>query len=244
MSSTSWIQWKGQKSTGKGVHVIKLPPIVLAAERVKYETVAGRSGSLTILEGEDVYDDITLSCDCALSDLSRLNEVSAWLQGNGQLVVGNRVGGHYDARIANQIEIDKIIAARENRRFTVQFRANPFWFFDDVQDIVITAQGHQIDNPGNVASEPRIAVYGHGDVYVTCAGQMVRLKNLTDGIILDAALGDALSLDGVQLLNDHMSGDFMRFPVGRSTMAWGSVDENDNAGAVTKIVVTPRWRCR
>ena len=57
-------------------------------------------------------------------------------------------------------------------------------------------------------------------------------------------LQDALSTDGAQLLNDHMSGDFPEIPTGKSTISWAAFDGNDNAGSVTQIRISPRWRCR
>ena len=61
---TDWFEWNGKKCTDFGIHVSEHPPITLAAERSTFTNVPRRSGSLTVLEDEDVYDDMLLTCTC------------------------------------------------------------------------------------------------------------------------------------------------------------------------------------
>ena len=55
-----WFEWNGVRCTDHGVHVLELPPPTIPNERVTYTDIPGRPGSLTTLEGDDVYEDITL----------------------------------------------------------------------------------------------------------------------------------------------------------------------------------------
>ena len=57
-------------------------------------------------------------------------------------------------------------------------------------------------------------------------------------------LQDALTLDGSGLLNNQAAGDFPTLPPGTSMVSWYPFEEDDNPGDVTKIVISPRWRCR
>ena len=54
---TDWFEWNGKKCTELGIHVSEHPPITLPAEHSTFTDVPGRSGNLTVLENEDVYDD-------------------------------------------------------------------------------------------------------------------------------------------------------------------------------------------
>ena len=56
--------WNGTRSTDYGVFVSEQPPITLPKERSKQTPIPGRPGSLTILEGDDVYEDMTLTATC------------------------------------------------------------------------------------------------------------------------------------------------------------------------------------
>ena len=241
--ANDWFDFKGDRCTAYGIRCVGLPPVTLAEERVKFEDVAGRSGSLAMLEGEDVYEDITFSCDCIMTDPTNIAAAASWLRGAGRVTFANRPGGWHEARVINQIEFPRIIAANPARRFTVQFRAQPFFYLANVQDIEITAETAQIVNPGNVFSAPLIKVYGYGDLGIELAGQLVTLQDLDGGIALDTQLQDAMSLDGSQLMNGHMTGDFIRIPAGTSTIRWFSDDDN-SGGQLDRIVIEPRWRCR
>ena len=56
--------WNGMDCRQYGIHVSEQPPITIPAERSTQTNVPGRPGSLTQLEGEDVYDDMILTATC------------------------------------------------------------------------------------------------------------------------------------------------------------------------------------
>lgn len=243
-----WFAFNGRRCADFGIHVEELPPILIAEERVKFEEVPGRSGDLAIMElnaaERPVYKAIEPTIECIVDDVDQLDSMAAWLQGAGVLVLPNRPGGYYTGRVIGEMSLERIIKARENRRFSVDFHLDPYFYLNDAGEIEITNASHVLQNPGTAESAPRITVYGSGDVGLAIAGQSILLTGLTDGIILDTVLQDALSLDGAQLMNNHMAGDFPTLPPGSSTVAWSAFDGNDNAGTVTRIVIAPRWRCR
>ena len=120
-----WFLWKGQKCTELGIHVSELPPITIPSERATFTNVPGRSGSLTTLEGDDVYDDLLLTATCFISDPSHIPEITVWLRGSSTVTFANRQGGFYHARIVNQISFEKILRGNPHRSFAVNFRCNP-----------------------------------------------------------------------------------------------------------------------
>lgn len=241
--ANDWFIWKGQRSTAYGIRVLQQPAIVIPAERINYETVPGRAGSLAMSEGEDVYDDIQLTAECKLDTLDNLTRVAMWLQGEGEITFANRADGYYKARITNQISIEKIIASNEARIFSITFRAHPFFYLWPEADIVTATAATLIRNPGTVASEPCITVQGTGSVGLELDGQLVMLYDLEGGIILDTELQDALALNGAELRNSHMAGEFLRIPAGSSLLRWFSDDTSSNGGTVNRITIKPRWRC-
>lgn len=123
---TDWFEWNGKKSTDYGIHVEEHPPITIPAERSTFTTVPGRSGSLTVLEDEDVYDDMLLTCTCFIENTNRLTEIAAWLRGSGTVTFANRQDGFYYARIVNQIPFEKVLRGSPYRSFAVTFRCQPF----------------------------------------------------------------------------------------------------------------------
>lgn len=49
-----------------GLFVQQFPPVSRAKERVSTVTIPGRSGTLTLLQGDDVYDAVTKTVTCAV----------------------------------------------------------------------------------------------------------------------------------------------------------------------------------
>lgn len=226
-----WFLWKGQKCTELGIHVSEQPPITIPSERATFTNVPGRSGSLTTLEGDDVYDDLLLTATCFISAPSRIPEITAWLRGSGTVTFANRQGGFYHARIVNQISFEKILRGNPHRSFAVNFRCKPFWYANDVQPITLTTSGTFITNPGSVFSEPVITVYGSGEVTLM-VGMTITELEITDKITLDTPLMEAYV--GATSMNNCMSGDFPVLLLGQNAVSW--------TGSVTKVEIQPNWR--
>ena len=224
--------WNGVRSTVYGVHVSEHPPITLPAERSTQTNVPGRPGSLTTLEGNDVYDDLLLTANCFVTDTSRIADIGRWLRGGGTVTFANRPGGHYKARVVNQIPFEKILRGNPHCSFSVNFRCFPFWYADNVSDITVTQSTTTITNPGSVYAEPVITVYGSGDITLMVGTTIVELEGITSSITIDCVLKEAYS--GSTLMNDRMTGDFPVLVPGVNGVSW--------AGNVSRVVITPNWR--
>lgn len=227
-----WFSWNGVSCTEYGIHVSEQPHITIPSDRVTYTNVPGRPGSLTTLEGEDVYDDLLLTATCFISDTSRIPAIAAWLKGSGAVTFANRQGGFYFARIANQISFEKTLRGNPHRSFTVNFRCKPFWFAEGVEPITLITSGTIITNPGSVYSEPVITVYGSGEITLMVGTTIVELSNVSGSITIDTPLMEAYS--GTSSMNACMSGDFPVLKPGTNAVSW--------SGNVTKLDVHPKWR--
>lgn len=226
-----WFEWNGVRCTQYGIHVLEQPPITIPSERATFTNVPGRSGSLTTLEGDEVYDDLLLTATCLIPDPSRIPEIAAWLRGSGTVTFANRQGGFYHARIVNQISFEKILRGNPHRSFAVNFRCKPFFYLKDVQPITLTASGTFVNNPGSVSSEPVITVYGSGEVTLM-VGMTITEMAVSGSITLDTPLMEAHS--GSTSMNSAMSGDFPVLLPGLNAVSW--------TGNVSKLEIKPNWR--
>ena len=120
-----WFDFAGIRSTTLGVVAQDFPPVTLPAERADFQPIPGRSGSLTILEGDAVYDDITISIGCYIKDLTMLDQISTFLRGSGVLVLSGAPDRFYVARAVNQIELKQIVRGKTHRSFNAVFRCSP-----------------------------------------------------------------------------------------------------------------------
>ena len=64
--------WNSTDCRRYSIHVTEQPPITIPAERRTQTNVPGRPGSLTQLEGDDVYDDLLLTATCFISDPTQI----------------------------------------------------------------------------------------------------------------------------------------------------------------------------
>lgn len=227
-----WFEWNGTRCSAYGIHVTEQPAITVPAERITYTNVPGKPGSLTTVEGEDVFDDMILTAQCVIADPAQINAVAGWLKGAGTVTFANRPGGFYYARVSNQIPFEKILRGNPHRSFAVNFRCKPFWYQADVQPVTITASGSTITNPGTVYSEPVITVNGSGDITLMVGTKIIELTGITNSITLDSELQEAYN--GVTDMNAHMSGEFPVLKPGMNAISW--------SGNVTSVVMQPNWR--
>ena len=227
-----WFIWNGARSTEYGMHVLELPPPTIPAEPVTFTNVPGRPGSLTTLEGEDVYEDLVLTAQCVLPDPTKIPAIAAWLRGSGTVTFANRQGGFYYARVVNQIPFEKILRGNPHRSFAVNFRCKPFWYADAGTPVTLTQSGTFVSNPGSVYAEPVITVYGSGSITLMVGMTIVELEGISGSITLDSQLQEAYS--GVTSLNSAMSGEFPILKPGQNAISW--------SGNVTKVEVKPNWR--
>lgn len=227
-----WFEWNGTRCTAYGIHITAQPGIIRAPERVTFTNVPGRSGSLTTLEADDVYDDFILPVECTVSDMTRLLEISAWLKGAGTLKLAARPGGFYYARISNQIEFTKILRSHENRSFVVNFRCKPFWYMESPPMLTLTTSGIFVTNPGNIYAEPVMTVTGSGDITLMVGMSICELTGISGNIVLDTPLMEAYS--GTTSLNSRMSGDFPTLLPGVNAVNW--------SGNVSLLQIVSNWR--
>ena len=227
-----WFSWNGKKCTEYGIHVLEQPPITILAERATFTNIPGRPGSLTMLEGDDVYDDLILTAQCMISEPSNIRTIATYLKGSGKVTFANRPDGFYSARIVNQIPFEKILRGNPHRSFAVNFRCQPFWYPENVPEITITNSGTFVNNPGSVYSEPTITVYGSGEITLMVGTQIVELTDIEDSITLNTSLMEAYK--GDLSMNSCMSGEFPVLNPGANAISW--------SGNVTKVEVQPNWR--
>ena len=228
-----WFEWNGTRCTEYGVYVMEQPALTVPSERATTTTIPGGPGSLTTLEGDDVYDDLVLTANCLVRDPAQIPTIAAWLKGGGTVSFANRPGGFYYARISNQIPFEKILRGNPHRSFAVNFRCSPpFWYVEHPAEVTMTNSSAVLENPGSVYSEPIIHVYGTGDVTLIVNDCFVELEAIEDSIILNSVIKEAYK--GETLLNDHMEGDFPVLKPGTNLISW--------SGDATRIVIEPNWR--
>ncbi len=219
--------------TFKGIHasyynvvVNLLPPFKKASKKVNIINIEGKDG--TIVE-ELGYEGYVLPCKITLMDMTKLDEVMAWLSGSGALVRDDDDTKKVNVSIYNEVSYQKIIGVAEaSFEFYV---SDPFRYLISESDITLTANG-TLTQGGTVFSEPLIKLTGTGLVEVTINGRVFSYNFDTSYVYLDSKLHKAYYLTNKK--NRKLSGNFPILDVGLNTISW--------TGNITEMVITKRTR--
>lgn len=225
--------FKGVTSAAMGVVVLEYPPITKPAARVKTETIPGRSGALT-LQSAPAYETYDKGVRCRLLSSAVLENVSAWLNGSGLLVLGNEPAYAYLARVDDKIDFEKVMPGHDARVFEVTFTVHPEKRLATPEADIVLIENGTVANPGTLSSRPKILVNATGDVTLMIGQYITDLEGLTEPILLDSELGMATNAAGTLNASALVSGDWPLLMPGNNAISW--------TGAVTSITITPRWR--
>ena len=230
MIHEAWFTFNGVDSREMGVIVTAMPETVRAERRVESITVAGRNGSLHTDEG--VYESYDRTMECALIKRAKLDEVTAWLVGSGEMTFSTEPDKVYRVTIANKISIAQMM--RVFQKFQVILDTQPFKYsVNAAGDALELTAPTAIRNSGTVYSEPLITVYGSGDITLTINGADFPLYGVQESITIDSEMMEVFK--GSTNQNGKYGGvEFPRFEVGQNEIRW--------TGNVSKIKIQPRWR--
>ena len=231
-SMMPWFIWKGRNSLAEGLWINKLPKIIRPAERTRQVEIPGRSGSLTLLEGDEVYDGYTKECTVIAANHPDIEKVLDWLRGEGDLIFCNEDQYVYHGRIAGAVEFQRI--SNDMMQAMVPFFVDPFKRarHPEKHRVTQTAETGTIRNLGNVASRPLVHITREGNTSITIGGKEMRFTRVTGTIDVDCD-AQIVTKNGEAWTDGTVTGDFWTIPTGES--------EITRTNSCT-IDIEPRWR--
>lgn len=226
----SWFRFNGIDSRSMGVRVTKMPETVRAERRVERVEIAGRNGSLHVDEG--TYSSYDRTMECALINRHKLDEVAAWLVGAGEMTFSTEPDKVYDVVISNKISIAQMM--RIFQKFQITMDTQPFKYsVNRAGERMELLRPQTVYNLGTVYAQPRITVYGSGDIMLTVNGAAFPLSAVDGYLTIDS--GSMEVYKGGESRNSKFGGaDFPILETGENTVGW--------TGNVVKIVIEPGWR--
>lgn len=226
-----WFIWNGVDSRTMGVYVASLPAKVRASERVTYQTIPGRPGSLSIKEGDGVYDAYEL--DLILYHIKHhpLAPVLTWLRGAGTLILSDEPDRMYTADIASEVSFER--ASNDWEQATITLMIQPYKAQYPPEYPVSVTGSTTLYNPGDIASKPKITVPAPtgetGTITINNVEYTFTAAAVVDCDAEMVLVGGAINLEAMDL-----SDGFPVLETGANT-----VTVSGFSGAVT---IEPRWR--
>lgn len=196
-----------------GIVVERAPSIVRGDERVGHDTIPGRSGELTITEGEGVFNSYIQTVSIHAHSGVMMGKIFAWLTGDGFVTFSPEPERKQRARV-----IGAITATRHSPRMDwwhaeVQFYCFPLKSELYETPVTVTASGTSVYNPGDVPARPKMTVTCAAGANSTIKiGDQTFNVNLTGttltGFIVDSDAQIVTSKDGATNLTSKATGEF------------------------------------
>lgn len=230
----SYIFYNNQNSNDLDLIIEKTPDI--PSSNIKYDTIDIDGGeTLTKIKG---FEDISLTFGFAYfvtpeEYLMKKSMIDNWLLNS----IGKYLTYSLDEFAAykvKQISIDNTTTtSRVVRHFSVTFTCTGLKYMTSGLKPREVVNGTTLNNFGSYESKPLLKIYGSGNISISIGGKSFTIKNVSSYVSVDSELKECYK-DSTNKGKD-MVGDWPALSIGLNTASW--------TGAVSKIEITPRWRC-
>ena len=223
--------WNGDSCRAKGIRLISMPQIIRPEERVDHVTIPGRSGEMTLTQGDDIYNSYIQTIPLIIDNAADVKAAEEWLRGDGWLTFSGQSNLRQKARVINAVTFEKHSKNSTWWEAEVQFYCDPIKHAVSEDTIEVTTSGTAVNNPGDMRAYPKIAITGSGAVTVASGGATLTIPNCVNGWVIDCENEWILAGNTPQV--NACSGNFPIFNPGNNAVTF--------TGA-TKLTITPNWR--
>lgn len=217
----SYFIWNGKECRSMGVMLQGPVPIIRPEERVQHVEIPGRSGDLTELEGEQIYNSYIQTVTIQVQGGYRVRDIFNWLKGSGYVTFHGEPDRKQAARIIGAITLNKHSRNLDWWVGEAQFYCQPLKQLLTEVPVTITSSGSTVMNAGDVKSKPKITATASGtSMSITVGGKTLTISGLTSGndYIIDSEIMEVCNADRSALLTENSTGEFPRLAPGSNTI--------------------------
>lgn len=155
----SYFIFKGVDSRSMSIVSGGAAPLIRAEERVEHVTIPGRSGDLTVTEGDRIFNSYIQTYPISVRGSENKRRVMDWLSGEGYVTFSTDPDRRQKARVIGAVTLNKVSKNMDAYTGEVQFYCAPLK--EDISDtpVVLTATG-TVYNAGDVEARPLIRATG------------------------------------------------------------------------------------
>lgn len=211
--------WNGTDSRDYGIKLDVYPEIIKPKERVEHVTIPGRSGDLTLKEGDYVYEPYIQTVPFHV--YGKLNAVSVekWLYGSGNVIFCTQPDFSQRAEVIGDVHIKHSGGFSDWWEGTVTFYCQPYKHHANEASLALTMNSN-VNNFGELPCYPLFTLRDLtvGSVVTFTIGGQTMVIDMTgrteDGLIIDSEAQIVTTLDGSTNLTALSSGEFPVLPAG------------------------------
>ena len=225
----SYFIWNGIDCRTMGITLAGPVGIVRPEERIEHVQIPGRSGDLTLTEGENIYNSYIQTATIQVRGGMHARDVWKWLRGSGYVTFSAEPDRRQAARVIGAITLDKQSHNLDYWVGEAQFYCQPLKELLTAKTTTITSSGAAVVNAGDVAEKPKIVLTASDtSATITVGGKTLTLTELTSAssYIIDSEIMEMTDSTGATLLTKDTSGDFPVFAPGSNTITgsgWSSL---------------------
>lgn len=222
--------WNNRDCRSMGITMRGNAPIIRPEERVEHIEIPGRSGDLTQLQGNNIFNSYIQTVTFSAAGGFRVREIYAWLRGAGYVTFSGEPDRKQQARVIGAITLTKISRNMDRWAGECQFYCQPLKekLFDSA--VAVTSSGTAVMNTGDVDAKPMIKVTPNGaSATVAAGGKSLTVTGLTSGTVIwiDSDAMEVLNADKTAVLTKDSSGDFPVLKPGSNSVTgsgWSRLD--------------------
>ena len=204
----SYFIWNGMDCRGMGVKLSGPVPIVRPEERVQHIEIPGRSGDLTQLEGDQIYNSYIQTASIMVQGGYRVRDIYKWLRGSGYVTFHGEPDRKQAARIIGAITLNKHSRNLDWWVGEVQFYCQPLkQKLIQAQDTV--SLNGTIINSGDVDEKPVFLVTcTGGTATLTIGDKSISVTDNTQGTVL------RIDSDAMMVTNTDQTANWNKWAIG------------------------------
>lgn len=211
----SYFIWNNADCRSKGISLRGPAAIVRPEERVNHVTIQGRSGDLTEIEGQNIFNSYIQTVSISVKGGFRVREIYDWLRGSGYVTFSGEPDRRQKARIIGAITLNRISRNMDRWAGEVQFYCQPLKELLNPQNETITTSGSTVHNTGDVAAKPLYKVTASGtSMTLTVTGEHTPENNTI--AITDLSSGTIIWIDSdsMEVWNEDRSATITQQSIG------------------------------
>lgn len=217
----SYFIWKNIDCRALGVILSGPVAIVRPEERVQHITIPGRSGDMTLLEGENIYNSYIQTAAIAVKGADRIREIYDWLRGSDYVTFSGEPDKRQPARIIGAVTLNKHSRNLDWWEGEVQFYCQPLKLIRQDEVITVTSSGTAVINRGDVIAKPLWKLTASGtSATVASGGNSLTVTGLTSSSVyyIDSDAMEVYNSDKSAILTGDSTGDFPVLTIGSNSV--------------------------
>lgn len=216
----SYFVWKGIDSRAMGVITKGHAPIIRPEERAEHVQIPGRSGDLTLVEGENIFNSYIQTVSFSVAGASAVERVYSWLRGSGYVTFSGEPDRRQQARVIGAVTLDRVSRNLDRWTGQAQFYCQPLKEKLYPETVTLTAAG-TLTAGGDVAAYPVIVATpatGETTLVITVNGKSLTIGSVAADVRIDSAAMEVSNAARTEILTANSGGPFPVLQPGANTV--------------------------